>query len=37
MAFSPNEFLSNINAKEGLARPARFEVVLPIRHTLDNQ
>ncbi len=30
MPFSPNEFLSNINAKEGLARPARFEVVLPI-------
>jgi hypothetical protein len=30
MAFSPNEFLSNINAKEGLARPARFEIVLPI-------
>jgi hypothetical protein len=30
MAFSPNEFLSNINAKEGLARPARFEVILPI-------
>jgi hypothetical protein len=30
MAFSPNEFLSNINAKEGLARPSRFEVVLPI-------
>lgn len=30
MAFSPNEFISNINSKEGLARPARFEVVLPI-------
>ena len=30
MAFSPNEFISNINNKEGLARPARFEVILPI-------
>jgi len=30
MAFSPNEFISNINAKEGLARPSRFEVILPI-------
>ena len=30
MSFSPNLFLSNINAKDGPARPARFEVILPI-------
>jgi hypothetical protein len=30
MAFSPQLFLSNIKAKDGLARPARFEVILPI-------
>ena len=30
MAFSPQSFLSNINAKGGLARPARFEVFLPL-------
>ena len=30
MAFSPNLFLSNIKGKDGLARPCRFEVVLPI-------
>ena len=30
MPFSPQLFLSNIKAKDGLARPARFEVVLPI-------
>jgi hypothetical protein len=30
MAFSPNSFLSNINAKGGLAKPSRFQVVLPI-------
>lgn len=30
MAFSPNSFLSNINGKGGLARPARFQVILPI-------
>jgi hypothetical protein len=30
MSFSPNYFLSNINAKEGLAKSSRFEVVLPI-------
>jgi len=30
MAFSPETFLSNIKAKDGLARPARFEVILPI-------
>jgi len=30
MAFSPQLFLSNINAKEGLAKPSRFEVILPI-------
>lgn len=30
MAFLPNQFLSNIKAKEGLARPNRFHVILPI-------
>ena len=30
MSFSPNSFLSNINAKEGLARTNRFQVILPI-------
>jgi hypothetical protein len=30
MSFSPNVFLSNIRAKDGLARPSRFEVILPI-------
>lgn len=30
MTFSPNSFLSNINAKGGLARPSRYQVVLPI-------
>lgn len=30
MAFSPNSFLSNINAKGGLAKPARFQVLLPL-------
>ncbi len=30
MSFSPKAFLSNINAKEGLARANRFQVILPI-------
>jgi hypothetical protein len=30
MSFSPQLFYSNINAKEGLAKPSRFEIVLPI-------
>jgi len=30
MAFSPNSFLSNISGKGGLARPARFQVLLPL-------
>ena len=30
MSFSPNVFLSNVRAKDGLAKPSRFEVVLPI-------
>jgi len=30
MAFSPNLFLSNVRAKDGLAKPSRFEVILPI-------
>ena len=30
MSFAPNLFLSNIKAKDGLARPNRFQVILPI-------
>ena len=30
MTFLPNQFLSNIKAKDGLARPCRFQVILPI-------
>jgi hypothetical protein len=30
MSFSPQLFLSNIKIKDGLAKPSRFEVVLPI-------
>jgi hypothetical protein len=30
MSFSPNLFLSNIKAKDGLARPCRYEVILPL-------
>ena len=30
MAFSPNLFLSNIRSKDGLAKPCRYEVILPI-------
>ena len=36
MAFTPQAFLSNIKAKDGLARPARFEVVLPIPTYINN-
>ena len=30
MSFSPNLFLSNMQGKDGPARPSRFEVILPI-------
>jgi hypothetical protein len=30
MAFAPNLFLSNMRAKDGPAKPSRFEVILPI-------
>jgi hypothetical protein len=30
MSFAPQLFLSNIRAKDGLAKPCRFEVILPI-------
>ena len=36
MSFSPNLFLSNINAKDGLAKPNRFEVILPIPQAVNN-
>jgi hypothetical protein len=29
MSFSPQLFLSNLNSKDGLSKPSRFEVVLP--------
>ena len=36
MSFSPNLFLSNIKGKDGLARPCRFEVILPIPPAVGN-
>ena len=36
MSFSPNLFLSNVRAKDGLAKPSRFEVVLPIPTYIGN-
>ena len=30
MAFSPNSFLANVRGKDGLAKPCRFEVILPV-------
>ncbi len=36
MAFQPNQFLSNIKAKGGLAKPSRFQVVLPIPTYINN-
>jgi hypothetical protein len=35
MSFSPQLFLSNIKAKDGLARPSRYEVILPIPQYID--
>ena len=36
MAFSPELFLSNIKAKDGLAKPSRFQVILPIPAYIAN-
>ena len=36
MPFSPAQFLSNINAHDGLARPNRFEVVIPIPKSIGS-
>jgi hypothetical protein len=36
MSFSPNIFLSNIKNKDGLARPNRYEVILPIPSYVNN-
>jgi len=36
MSFAPNLFLSNIRAKDGLARPNRFEVILPIPRYINS-
>jgi hypothetical protein len=36
MSFSPQLFLSNIKAKDGLAKPSRYEVILPIPTAVNN-
>lgn len=36
MAFAPNLFLSNMRAKDGPAKPSRFEVILPIPPYINN-
>jgi hypothetical protein len=36
MSFSPQLFLSHIKSKQGLAKPARFEVILPIPPYINN-
>jgi hypothetical protein len=36
MSFLPQLFLSNIQAKDGLARPNRFQVILPIPQYIGN-
>lgn len=36
MAFSPENFIANIKAKDGPARPSRFEVILPIPAYISN-
>ena len=36
MSFSPNLFLSNVRGKDGLAKPSRFEVVLPIPQYINS-
>lgn len=36
MSFSPQLFLSNINSKEGLAKPNRYEVILPIPQYINS-
>ena len=36
MSFSPQLFLSNMKAKDGPAKPSRFEVILPIPQYISN-
>jgi len=36
MSFAPSLFLSNIKAKDGLAKPNRFQVILPIPSYINN-
>jgi hypothetical protein len=36
MPFSPELFLSNVKAKDGLAKPSRFQVILPIPPYIGN-
>ena len=35
MSFLPSLFLSHIKSKDGLARPARFQVILPIPNYIN--
>jgi len=36
MSFAPSLFLSNIKTKDGLAKPNRFQVILPIPNYINN-
>jgi hypothetical protein len=36
MSFSPTLFLSNVKVKDGLAKPSRFQVILPIPAYVNN-
>jgi hypothetical protein len=36
MSFAPSLFLSNIKSKDGLAKPNRFQVILPIPNYINN-
>jgi len=36
MSFSPNLFLSHVRGKDGLAKPSRFQVILPIPPYINN-
>jgi hypothetical protein len=36
MSFSPNIFLANIRSKDGLAKPSRFEIILPIPNYVNS-
>lgn len=36
MSFLPQSFISNLNTKDGPAKPSRFQVILPIPKYIDN-